>query len=178
MSLEQWKKLDRTAAQYARRLFLLICVLLMLAILLTVSWQVAARQLNVVSVWTEEVSRWLFVYLSFLGFTLLSVRNDHVRVDAFLQLEVIRRIVRWTDPVVSLLRLMFYAFFVWASLALMERFGDAPSASIGITMRVLYAAVPISFILASIIEIRRFLGITWRLVRGTDVSDEERAQWS
>lgn len=175
---EQLKRWDRILATYARRFFLLICVLLLIAVLVIVSWQVVARQLGVVSVWTEEVSRWLFVYLSFLGFALLSVRNDHVRVDAFLEIDAIKRAGRWTAPIVSLLRLWFYLFFTRASIALIGRFGEAPSASIGVTMKFFYAAVPIAFSLAALIEGRRLLGTLYRALRGSSSADAERAQWS
>lgn len=127
------------------------------AIVTTVAWQVFARQLGIVSVWTEELSRWLFVYLSFIGFSLVSMDNTHIRIDVFLAVPFLEKFNRYTEWVVSFLTLYFCLVLLQSGFTLIDHFGNDPSASMDMRVKILYYSVPISFILATIFEAMRLI---------------------
>ena len=172
MGQNKWKTVEEAVVGFLSHCLEILAMILMLAMLVIVSWQVLARQIGVVSVWTEEMSRWVFVYLSFAGFALLSVYDNHIRVDALLEFRPIRRISRLLSPVIHLLGLFFYIAVTYASFALIDRFGDAPSASIGVTMRVLYYAPPTAFTVAAILQLRHVVLSTMVLIRSSRTGQE------
>ncbi|MEU2202544.1 TRAP transporter small permease [Isoptericola sp. NPDC019482] len=59
-----------------------LCVLLLGALVLVVAWQVFTRQvLSAPSVWSEELAKYLFVWLSFFGTALVFGERGHIAVD-------------------------------------------------------------------------------------------------
>lgn len=174
MDLDNWKSVDDAVVGFLHHCLEILAMALLLAMLVVVGWQVLARQIGVVSVWTEELGRWVFVYLSFVGFALLSVRDNHIRVDALLGFRPISRIARLLSPVIHLLGLFFYVTVTYASIALIDRFGGAPSASIGVTMRVLYYAPPTAFTVATVLQLRLVIRSTILLIRSARTGQERR----
>jgi TRAP-type C4-dicarboxylate transport system permease small subunit len=66
------------------RLFALLSVLALLAIVAVVILQVFSRFLLPSSpIWTEELSRYLFIYLIVMGSGLVISKNQHVRLELF-----------------------------------------------------------------------------------------------
>ena len=93
----------------------------------------------------EEASRFLFIWLSFLGAALATRENSHIRIEALLVTvpEWARRMILTVADLFSLLFLGITAYFGFRLLP----FTRQPSAALGVPMWVVYACVPVSFVL-------------------------------
>jgi TRAP-type C4-dicarboxylate transport system permease small subunit len=59
-----------------------VCIALLAVLVLVVVWQVFTRQvLDAPSVWSEELAKYLFVWLSFLGTALVFGERGHIAID-------------------------------------------------------------------------------------------------
>ena len=63
-----------------------VCVVLFAALVLDVMWQVVTRQiLNNPSAWSEELAKYLFIWLGLFGAALVFGERGHVAVDLLVQ---------------------------------------------------------------------------------------------
>lgn len=72
-----------TAAKtFLDRVLAAVCITLFAALVLVVAWQVFTRQvLDAPSGWSEELAKYLFVWLSLLGAALVFGERGHIAVD-------------------------------------------------------------------------------------------------
>ncbi len=64
-----------------------VCVLSLVVMVAVTLLQVFCRYvLNASLLWPEEVARWLFVWMVFLGMAIAVRRNAHIRIDMFLEM--------------------------------------------------------------------------------------------
>lgn len=89
-------------------------IVLFAVLVLTVSWQVVARQvLNDPSAWTEELARYLFVWLGFFAAALVFSERGHIAVD-FVVTKLPRAAQRAVAVLVQLAIIAFAAIvLVW-----------------------------------------------------------------
>lgn len=90
-------------------------LLLLAGIVLLVLVQIFQRYLPVSAPWTEEMSRYLFVYLTFLGSALLIKEKGHIVVDLLVD-RLPRRIGLAVFVAVQLLVLLFLYVFTGGAL--------------------------------------------------------------
>lgn len=87
-------------------------IVLVVAIAVLVLLQIIQRYVPIVSVpWTEEMSRYLFVYLTFIGSSLLIKEKGHIVVDVLME-RVPRRPRFVVYVLVELLVLAFLYIFI------------------------------------------------------------------
>ena len=89
--------------------------LLLALMFLTTFYQILARDIFVISsMWTEELARFLFVWIVFLGAATLIEGNEHIRIAILIDRLplVVSRIIR---VVSNLLILAFGVIFVWSA---------------------------------------------------------------
>ena len=149
---EGWLKIDRSVD----RIFEIAIIVMFVIMLAAVVWQVIARELSIQREgwqgWTEELGRWTFVHLSYLGAAFLVKKGGHVRLDLVEQKKFIGLIGRKSHIIMVILNTGFYTTIAYAGFRLIERFGGQPSASLGISYRVLFLSIPISFLLMAVIS--------------------------
>lgn len=101
--------------------------------------------------WSEEVTRYMFIYLMYLGISYGVRRNRHIRINVFIDLfpEGIRKGLQVFS---DLLFLTFATVVVFKSsevAALILRLGQRTAAT-DVSMAVVYSAVPIGYALVSV----------------------------
>lgn len=97
-----------------------ISVVLFVVILFAILWQVISRKvLGSPSLWSDEFSRLLFVYMAVIGCHLAQRENIHVRIDAILNMmnEKGRLIVEFSINLVMTLIFFLIGFYGWKIVA-------------------------------------------------------------
>lgn len=139
------KKID----QYADKLIMAVFMLTMCVLILT---QVVSRYVLGDSItWTEEASRYLFIWLIFLSIGIGFRDNKHIGIDIIIDAlpKMAQKVLK---QIIYLLVLGFSLLFVWEGYILvlnMQMFGQT-SANMQIPMWWVYLALPIGFVLACI----------------------------
>jgi tripartite ATP-independent transporter DctM subunit len=125
-----------------------------------VSFQVFARYvLNDTPPWSEELCRYLFVWVSFLGACVALRRTSHLGVDSVVvrlppgARELVRHAV--TAVVAA-----FAAIMVWQGLELVPEMASQRSPSMGISLQYLFIVMPIAGAIMLFLQVRE-LGRAW-----------------
>ncbi len=110
-------------------------------------------------VWSEELSRYLFVWVSFLGWMLAVRHKTHLRVSVVLDALPVR--LRFGVRVfIEVLVLLFAAALVWLGFRMARRSVDVPTITLFFSYALIYAIVPITggvIFLYGIAEMRELL---------------------
>ena len=89
--------------------------LLLALMFLTTFYQILARDIFVISsMWTEELARFLFVWIVFLGAATLIEGNEHIRISILID-RLPLAVSRMIRVVSNLLILAFGVVFVWSA---------------------------------------------------------------
>ncbi|MGF1777386.1 TRAP transporter small permease [Vibrio nomapromontoriensis] len=131
-----------------------LSIFLFLAMLSVLTIQIISRYfLSIAIPWTEEVSRWLYIYIVFIGASEAVSRRDHIAVDIVPN--------RLGNKANLILDVMIHGLFSAISLIIIhrgyifaERMDRLGSVTMDVQMSVLYAAIPLGF---SLIFIKSFL---------------------
>lgn len=130
-----------------------------LALLAVVALGIASRLVNDPLVWTDELARYLMVWLALLGWIIASRRRAHIRITVLI--DRLPRLLRLATEVATQLALMvFGAVLAWHSLELVDRAWDVEAVSLPISSALLYALVPLAgsaIVLQAIAEIAQAL---------------------
>ncbi|WP_318614615.1 TRAP transporter large permease subunit [Sporosarcina sp. YIM B06819] len=146
-----FKKIVRFIDQRFEEIFI---VLGFLIFILLINFQVINRYLlpfiNVANIttWTEEISRYIFIAVSFLGASLAIKKRESIQVNA-----IVKRLPKNIQSSISLANTIFMLYFSY----IMIRYGielitfqfdmNQLSPALGVPMAVPYSAVPIGFAL-------------------------------
>jgi TRAP-type transport system small permease protein len=139
----------------------IVATLLLVAVVATVFLQVIGRAgLSRPPIWTEELSRWLFVWMIFLGLP------EVERTGAHLQVELIPGILPPTlrmilFTIIDLVMLAVISDLVWVGLKTVGRTMRAISVTMPTSDAVLYAAFPVAGICV-ILRVVQKIVLRWR----------------
>jgi TRAP-type C4-dicarboxylate transport system permease small subunit len=82
---------------------------------LTTFYQVLARNvLLITAMWTEELAKFLFVYIVFLGSATLMESEEHIRIGILAD-RLPSFLVRWQRLFIQLVLVAFGVIFVWSA---------------------------------------------------------------
>jgi TRAP-type transport system small permease protein len=90
-------------------------------------------------IWSEELARYLFVWIGYLGAWVAWKRGQHIALDAiqFIRSKALHQIsARFSEAVV----LLFCLYSAWGNIELLSITGDQPSAVLEIPMLWVYLA--------------------------------------
>src|SRR5512143_858676 len=88
---------------------------LLILMFLSTFFQVLARNVvHVTAMWTEELAKFLFVFIVFLGSATLMEREEHIRISV-LSDRLPTFLARWHRLFVQVVLLAFMVIFVWSS---------------------------------------------------------------
>lgn len=138
----------------AWRLLELIAGLLIGAITVLVTVQVFARYvLNNTPPWSEELCRYLFIWVSFLGACVATRRAAHLGVDSLVtRLPAgVREILRHA---VTALIIAFTGLLVWQGAALVPAMAGQRSPSMAMSLQYVFAAIPIAGVIMLALQLR------------------------
>jgi TRAP-type C4-dicarboxylate transport system permease small subunit len=102
--------------------------------------------LNDSASWTEEIARYLLIATAFIGAAVNVRKNNHIQVD-FLYRLLPRAVTRPMSTFVDVARVVFFAYCVWLTIALMRKIGGSRMAIIDWPIGILYAFVCAGFVL-------------------------------
>jgi TRAP-type C4-dicarboxylate transport system permease small subunit len=163
----------RKFAHSGNRLLYWFVVIQVGALALMVNLQVFNRYvLDYVLGWEEEVARYLMIWSSFLAAAYALWQGEQLGMEFIVKLlpERVRRTVRILNHLlcIAFLAVIAYQALVW----LMPQQLDQVSPSLGITMAIPYAAIPVSAIMMIWVE-----GLfIWRELRSTETSRQPENQ--
>jgi TRAP-type transport system small permease protein len=139
---------------------LLLCLLL-----LCVSLGVVTRAAGDPLIWTDEVARFLMIWLAVLGWLLASRKRVHIRIRFFVD-----RIPAALRPLVELILLLAVALFgaltAWYGSDLVRRNLDIAATTVKLPMSVVYLPI----VLAGLVTLVQALGEAAELLRGRAVT--------
>ncbi|GAA3725339.1 TRAP-type C4-dicarboxylate transport system permease small subunit [Spinactinospora alkalitolerans] len=121
------------------------CVVLFTVLVLTVSWQVFTRQvLNAPSGWSEELSRYVFVWLGLFGAALVFSERGHIAVDF-----IVRKLAEGVQRVIAVVvQLAITAFavvvLVWGGWRASRLAWETDLTSLPVQVGPLYLVMPIT----------------------------------
>lgn len=122
-----------------------VCVVLFAALVLDVMWQVVTRQiLNNPSAWSEELAKYLFIWLGLFGAALVFGERGHVAVDLLVQRSP--RKVQLVLMVLVQLAILAFALLVlvWGGIRVSNLAWDQNLTGLPVNVGWLYTALPIS----------------------------------
>lgn len=131
------------------RLLSAFCISLSFVLVLCVVWQVFSRYvLNVPSTFTDEVARFLFIWVGLMGAAYTLGQKRHLAID-LLAVKIEHRPIRYAQLqlAISLICLVFSSVIMiygGGSLMLKTLETGQVSPALGIEMGVVYAAIPLS----------------------------------
>ncbi len=142
-------------------------VLVFGVLMLNILVSIAARYLNLPITnidWVEETSRFLFIWLSFLGAALAVDQAAHIRIDFFARLLGPR--ARLGLELLVHIGMIFFAGMMTYEGALVTLRARDQSPVLLIPMTVAYAALPISGIAIMLFALRHLADLAVRFARG------------
>lgn len=144
-----------------------ICSVLLAVIMTLLMMQVCYRYFGGKSIaWSEEVSRFLFLYLVYFAASLAAAKNLHIRVTA--QLKLLPKAAQTALLLATdLVWLLFCGIVVDVGTDFIISMGSRPmvSGALMLDMRFVYAAVPVAFTLQAVRLVERW----WRIFTKRDV---------
>ena len=136
------------------------------ALFITVFLQFFTRYvLNDSMVWTEEIARYLLIFITFIGSAMAMRKGSHIAVEAGLK-AMPRRLRHWVLMFIDLLVFAFSLFMAWTSAKLAQNTRQA-MVSIDIPKSYVYWIVCAAFLGISV-----YAGLrVWKRAKG-ELSDE------
>lgn len=130
----------------------LLAIIMFVGVLALVLAQVVMRKFFAPLVWSEELARYMFIWVSFLGWVIACRRHSHVRVASFVQ-HASRpwRIALGLFSDVA--ALVLAAILVWWGIALMRNNLDVETVTLFFNYALVYAVVPFSGIVIALVAI-------------------------
>lgn len=134
-------------------------MVLLVLLLICVTLGVVTRALSDPLIWTDEVSRFLMIWLAVLGWLLASRRRAHIRIRVFAALlPAAGR--RFVEISVQLAVAVFGALIVWYGRDLVARNFDIEATTVPVPMAVLYMPI----VLAGVVTFLQASGELWELL--------------
>ena len=133
------------------RLLTWVCVVLFAVLVLDVTWQVFARQvLDQPSTWSEELAKYLFIWLGLFASSLVFGERGHIAVDF-----AVKKLPEKAQVVVSVVvQVCILAFtvlvLVWGGLRVVDLAWEQNLTGLPVNVGPLYLALPISGVLIAL----------------------------
>lgn len=137
-----------------------VTVVLFAALVVDVAWQVFARQvLNQPSGWSEELAKYLFIWLGLFGSALVFGERGHIAVD-FAVKKLPEKIKIALTAVVQLAILVFTGLvLIWGGLRVVDLAWAQNLTGLPVNVGPLYLALPISGVLIAFYTIYHLVRI-------------------
>lgn len=117
--------------------------MLFIVMLLVLILQIFSRQLlDIPMKWSEELARFLFVYIGYFGVSSAIKENQHVYIDFFVKKlpEKVQWIIHW---VLQVLILLILAMMCYIGVMMTIRKIPVPIVSLSISYAYMYGALPV-----------------------------------
>lgn len=161
-----WKFLDEHAED-------IISVTLMSVATITIVIQVIMRYLFKSSLsWSEELARYVFVWMTFISISYGIKKRKHVKIEAALSLfpKKIRPVIVIIGDVISLGWCVFVVFTGWSLLGKVIKSGQI-SPAMSIPMYLIYLAPCIGYVLSSVRCVQTIMLRVQNYKKGVEMND-------
>lgn len=122
-----------------------IIQILGIALLITVAIQIVVRYLPVTVAWTDELSRFLFVWYAMLSIAMSYIEDKHLFLD-ILYSKLKPKAQHVLDGISHILVLATAALITWKGMQLLQIVKIQTAPILNISMAWFYAAVPVGFL--------------------------------
>ena len=142
------------------RLLTWVCVVLFAVLVVDVTWQVFARQvLDQPSTWSEELAKYLFIWLGLFASALVFGERGHIAVDfAVKKLPAKAQVV--VSVLIQLSILVFTALvLVWGGARVVDLAWEQNLTGLPVNVGPLYLALPISGVLIALYTVYHLVRI-------------------
>ncbi|MCW3489416.1 TRAP transporter small permease [Dethiobacter alkaliphilus] len=134
-------------------------VLLAVVMIVVIFSQVVSRNvLNQSLQWSEELGRYAFVWLSFIGASLALERGAHLGIDTVVEF-LPAKIQKFLKLFTYVILFIFMIFMITNGLELVSRTGLQRSPAMRISMSYAYMAIPVGGVLMAFHSIIKVLNI-------------------
>jgi TRAP-type C4-dicarboxylate transport system permease small subunit len=146
------------------------CVVLFAVLVVDVAWQVFARQvLDSPSGWSEELAKYLFIWLGLFGASLVFGERGHIAVD-FAVKKLPERAQVVFAVIVQLAILTFTVLvLIWGGFQVVELAWDQNLTGLPVNVGPLYLALPISGVLTAFYTVYHLV----RILTGAEAAVED-----
>lgn len=138
------------------KLLEVVTVILMAALVLIITLQIVSRMMNSPFIWTEELSRFALVYVTFLGAALAYYKGRDLRITMLID----RFPPSWrkiNDTIIQIVNLILTAVLIYSSYHFAVEVWDTPLSALRWDKGLMLIVVPIGF---ALILIRQFRDLT------------------
>ncbi|MBO1752466.1 TRAP transporter small permease [Actinotalea sp. BY-33] len=164
-----------TAAKNALdRVLTWVCVTLFAVLVIDVAWQVFARQvLNQPSGWSEELAKYLFIWLGLFGAALVFGERGHIAVDV-----AVRKLPRGVQTVLMVivqLAILTFAVLalIWGGLSVVDLAWAQNLTGLPVNVGPLYLALPISGVLIAFYTVYHLVRILTGAERPVEAAEPD-----
>ena len=147
-----------------------VCCALVTALLGCVSLGVVTRTLGEPLIWTDELSRFLMVWLAVFGWVVASRKRIHVRIRFFQDL-LPRRGHKATELAIQTAMTLFGALVTWYSVGLIGKNHDLQATSMPVSMAWMYVPMLLAGAITALQGASELLG-AWQRPHVPAASDE------
>ncbi|MBW2306075.1 MAG: TRAP transporter small permease [Deltaproteobacteria bacterium] len=149
-----------------------LAAFIMFSLVVVVFIQVMMRYVVRASLpWTEEMARYLFVWLIFIGTSVCVKRQAHLGID-ILVIHLPPKIQRHLSTFTLVLSLVFSIVVVQKGYELLTRSGEQISPMLHLPMSYVYIIIPASYLIICLVLLRHIYGS----VRAKSPRPEERRE--
>jgi len=139
------------------RVMEVIAAMLLVALLITVTLGIVTRALGEPLIWTDEVSRFLMLWVAVTGWILASRRRAHIRIRFFHDMLPARG-WRSAEAIMQLAMIAFGILIVWYGVHLVEANHDLEATTVPLSMGLLYAPMVLAGVVTALQGISEFVG--------------------
>jgi len=108
--------------------------------------------------WSEELSRFIMIWMVFLGAAFTYRENAHICVDNLVNM-LPKGIRKYINLLSVIVQFVFLGIVIWGAYAVLPTTFLQKSPANGITMAYVYSVIPVSAILMTIILIEKTLSL-------------------
>lgn len=126
-----------TAVRWVDRTIEALSVVTLLAMLIAVMLGVITRAFDDPLIWTDELSRYLLVWVAALGWVIASRRRVHIRINFFVEM-LPDRLHRVAEALIQAAVVLFGLLMIWQGFELIERNYDLEATAMPISVSWLY----------------------------------------
>ncbi|GAK07336.1 TRAP transporter small permease [Geomicrobium sp. JCM 19038] len=147
-----------------------ITALLLALMVLAVFVQIVSRALfNMSFPWTEELARYLMIWVTFLGASFAFQYGAHISIEAF----VTRLKQQWSQilhVIVAIVCTAFFFILILKGIEMMDRSMIQRSAALGIPMGYVYSVIPLS----GCLMILNLIDVTMKALKQPEQTDSTK----
>jgi TRAP-type C4-dicarboxylate transport system permease small subunit len=126
-----------TAVRWVDRTIEALSVVALLAMLIAVMLGVITRAFDEPLIWTDELSRYLLVWVAALGWVIASRRRVHIRINFFVEM-LPDRLHRVAEALIQAAVVLFGLLMIWQGFELVGRNYDLEATAMPISVSWLY----------------------------------------